>query len=245
MNDIVLSLEKVHLKFKLHKQRSKSLKDTFSTFLSRKKIKNSKEQFHALNNINFNLKKGERLGIVGANGSGKSSLLKIICKIYEPSSGSVKSNLKITPLLEAGAGFQPEFTGRENIYLNGAINGMSRNEIEENINEIISFSEVGDFIDIPVKNYSTGMYMKLAFSISTALNPELLIIDELFVGGDFKFLKKGKDRIHKLINKSKSMILVSHDHETLRTLCNKFIWIENGIIKKIGNEEVLDFYLLS
>ena len=243
MKNFLISLENVNLKFKLHSQKSSSLKEVFANSLKKKKPRIT--EFHALKNINLNIKSGERLGIVGRNGSGKSSLLKTICKIYEPTSGRIKRNIKITPLLEAGAGFQVEFTGRENIYLNGAINGMTKKEIEQNISEIIEFSEIGDFIDIPVKNYSTGMFMKLAFTIATSLNPEFLIIDELFNGGDFKFLKKGSERLNKLIEKSQSMILVSHDDKTLKELCNKFVWIDKGYIKKIGGDEVLNAYLQS
>ena len=244
MKKILISLENVNLKFRLHTQKSVSLKEVFANYLKKNKKPKIKE-FHALKNINLNIHTGERLGIVGRNGSGKSSLLKTICKIYEPTSGKIKRDIKITPLLEAGAGFQLEFTGRENIYLSGAINGMTKEEIDKNIFEIIEFSEIGEFIDIPVKNYSTGMYMKLAFTIATSLNPEFLIIDELFNGGDFKFLKKGSKRLNQLIEKSQSMILVSHDHKMLKKLCNKFLWIEKGYIKQIGGKEVVDSYLSS
>ena len=239
----IISCENVSLKFKLHKYKSKTFKESILQFLNNKRV-NDDEYFSALNNINFDLFEGDRIGIVGRNGSGKSTLLKTICRIYHPSEGRIVTRDKITPLLEAGAGFQPECTGRENIYLNGAINCYSKKMINEIFDEIVDFAEVRDFIDVPVKYYSTGMYMRLAFSLATALKPKILIIDELFVGGDYTFLEKGTSQLNNLINSSKAIILVSHDQSLLRRLCNRFLWIEKGTLISSGDSSILDEYLL-
>ncbi len=241
MKKPIISCRNVELKFKLYKYRSKTLKENLIRIL--KRSKSNEKYFRALKNINFDLYKGDRLGIIGRNGSGKSTLLKTICKIYCPSFGDIIVREKITPLLEAGAGFQPECTGRENIYLNGAINCFSRIQMNKIFDEIVDFAELREFIDVPVKYYSTGMYMRLAFSLATALKPKILIIDELFVGGDYTFLEKGKKQINNLVNSSKALILVSHDKSLLQSLCNKFMWLENGMILKYGDKEVLNEYL--
>lgn len=238
----IISCRNVSLKFEIHSFQSKTIKENLLALFNKKSgIQN--KYFSALKNINFEVFKGDRVGIVGKNGSGKSTLLKTISKIYVPSKGSIVSKCKITPLLEAGAGFNPECTGRENIYLHGAINRIAKKKISQKVDEIVEFAEVEKFIDVPVKYYSTGMYMRLAFSVATSLRPEILIIDELFAGGDYSFLKKGQERMISLINSSKAMLLVSHDQELLRNLCNRFIWIEDGYIKQNGSISVLDNYL--
>ena len=238
----IISCENVSLKFKLHKYKAKTLKESIIQLIRKNRVDDG-QYFSALKNINFHLYEGDRIGIIGKNGCGKSTLLKTICRIYYPSEGRIIIRDKITPLLEAGAGFQPECTGRENIYLNGAINCYSNKQINKIFDQIVDFAEVRKFIDVPVKYYSTGMYMRLAFSLATALKPKILIIDELFVGGDYTFLEKGKKQINNLINSSKAMILVSHDQNLLRTLCNRFLWIENGSIIRSGDSNVLDEYL--
>ena len=244
MNKIILSLENINLNLKVSSHKDSSLKELFSNLFN-SKIKKEVKDLHVLKDINLELSEGERLGIIGENGSGKSSLLKIISKVYEPSSGSIKCKLKVTPLLEAGTSFHPEYTGRENIFLNGAINGLSRKKIKNCLNEIIDFSGIKEFIDIPVKNYSTGMYTRLAFSAATAFSPELLIIDEIFVGGDYKFIEKAEIRLQNLVNNSNAMIVVSHNLELIKKICNRFIWIEKGLIKGNGDVSVLDQYLNS
>lgn len=241
MKNPILSVQNLNLKFRVYNYRNLSLKELASNLLNKRIDKGFKE-IHALKDINFDLYEGDRLGIVGKNGSGKSTLLKTICKIYQPSSGNILSNLKITPLLEAGAAFNPEFTGRENIFLNGAIYGISRKQIKRNIEKIIKFAELENFIDVPVKNYSTGMYTRLAFAAATAFDPEFLIMDEVFLGGDYKFLKKGQKRLNEFIDSAKGMILVSHDSNLLKNLCNRFIWIENGCLIDTGNYSVVEKY---
>ena len=244
MKTPLITCNNLNLRFKLHNFKAKTIKESIMD-LWKKGSKNKNEYFSALKNVNFDLFKGDRLAIVGKNGSGKSTLLKTICKIYTPSFGHVIRNAQITPLLEAGAGFNMECTGRENIFLHGAINSIPRYEIKEKLDEIIDFAEVRKFIDTPVKYYSTGMFMRLAFSAATAFQPEILIIDELFIGGDYVFMEKGKKRIFELVDLSKAMVLVSHDHELLKELCNKFLWIEDGYIKEIGGFSVLENYLHS
>ncbi|NHC08150.1 ABC transporter ATP-binding protein [Azonexus fungiphilus] len=173
--------------------------------------------------VSFSVENGERIGIIGRNGAGKSTLLGTIARIYQPLSGSVSIHGCVAPLLEIGAGFHPEFTGRENIYFNGAILGYSKMALKEIEAEIISFAELDEFIDSPVKYYSTGMHMRLAFSLATAIKPDILILDELFVGGDASFVEKGRKIMNDMLDKSNVMIMVSHDAEMLRSLCDRFI----------------------
>lgn len=218
-----------------------TLKEFFSG-LSRSRSGSTYTEFLALNNISFSVAQGERLGIVGKNGAGKSTLLKVISGIYRPTFGGVTVKGNIAPLLEIGAGFNPEFTGRENIYFNGAILGYSKRQISVIENEVISFANLEDFIDTPVKYYSTGMYMRLAFSLATTFHPDILVLDELFVGGDASFVQRGKERMNKMIDKSSVMILVSHDQSLLRSLCNRFIWLDHGKVIADGDISVLDGY---
>ena len=242
MSRPILFCENISLDFKVEKYKAQNLKDLIVNKFSQNRLKNSK-YFSALKVVNFEIFAGDRLAIIGDNGSGKSSLLKIICKIYTPTKGRVVTNEKLTPLIEAGAAFHPDCTGRENIYLFASINSFSRKEIDIIFNEIVDFAELRKFIDMPIKYYSTGMYMKLAFSLATALKPNILVIDELFSGGDHNFLKKGEKKIDEFIKSSKALILVSHQHKKLRKLCNKFIWLDKGEIKDIGDVKVLDRYL--
>jgi ABC-type polysaccharide/polyol phosphate transport system ATPase subunit len=189
------------------------------------------------------VKDGERLGIVGRNGAGKSTLLRTISRIYEPTMGHIDVHGRVAPLLDIGAGFHPEFTGRENIYFNGAFLGYSKEQLREIEKEVIAFAELEDFIDSPVKYYSTGMYMRLAFSLATTVHPDILILDELFVGGDASFVQRGKKRMNKMIDKSSVMILVSHDPSLLRSLCDRYIWLDHGKVIDDGDVKVLDAYV--
>jgi ABC-type polysaccharide/polyol phosphate transport system ATPase subunit len=195
--------------------------------------------------LSFSIRDGERVGIVGRNGAGKSTLLKTICRIYEPSAGKVTVHGRIAPLLEIGAGFHPEFTGRENIYFNGTILGYRKEQLRAIEQEIISFAELEEFIDTPVKYYSTGMYMRLAFSLATTVDPDVLVLDELFAGGDATFVKRGKERMYNMIDRARVMILVSHDQSLLRSLCERFIWLDHGKIVADGDVSVLDQYAAS
>jgi lipopolysaccharide transport system ATP-binding protein len=202
-----------------------------------------KKEFWALKNITLHVKRGKSLAIIGRNGSGKSTLLKIISKIIYPTDGSVQVNGKISSLLELGAGFKPDYTGRENVYLNGSILGLSKNEIDKKFDSIVEFSEIGDFVDQPVRNYSSGMYMRLAYSIAVSSNPDILLIDEILAVGDSKFKEKGLQRIIELKQGGTTIILVSHSEDMIKKVCDSVVWLENGKKKIEGNtQEVLKLY---
>lgn len=179
------------LKFRIYHDRSPSLKEYFANLLKPQR-QATRTDFWAVNNVSFEINAGDRVGIIGHNGAGKSSLLKTLCRVYEPSSGEVTVDGRIAPLLEIGAGFHPEFTGRENIYLNGAILGFDKLQLHAIEPEVIGFAELEEFIDTPVKYYSTGMYMRLAFSLATAMHPDILVLDEIFAGGDAAFMEKAR-----------------------------------------------------
>lgn len=204
-----------------------------------------KEEFWALKNISFSVEKGEVVGIVGRNGSGKSTLLRILGGISPPSSGEVSIRGKVSSLLEAGSGFHQELTGRENIFLNGIILGMPKKVIEEKYDEIVEFSGVKDFINVPVKFYSTGMYVRLAFSISVYLLPEILLLDEILAVGDAEFQRRSLEKIKRLVQRDNiTVLLVSHNMEYVREFCQKVIFLEKGEIKKIANaDSVINSYL--
>lgn len=238
-----ISIKNLTLNFRLYHDKGQSLKEFFAGILKRRG-KEKYTEFCALKDINLEIAHGDRLGIIGHNGAGKSTLLKAICGIYYAEGGSVDVNGRIAPLLEIGAGFNPELSGRENIYLNGAILGYSRAKLKEIEPEIIEFTGLSEFIDTPVKYYSTGMYMRLAFAIATAVNPDILILDELFAGGDAEFIDKALARMHDFIDQSSIMVFVSHQPDLLRKLCNRVIWIDHGNIVADGEpNEVINRYL--
>ncbi|WP_270468898.1 ABC transporter ATP-binding protein [Faecalibacillus faecis] len=197
-----------------------------------------------LNNINLDIKKGETVALIGTNGSGKSTLLKLMTKILYPNKGTLETHGKLTSLLELGAGFHPDFTGRENIYFNAAIFGLTRQEIDKRINEIIEFSELGDFIDNPVRTYSSGMYMRLAFSIAINVDAEILLIDEILAVGDQHFQDKCFAKLKEMKESEKTIVIVTHSLGQVRELCNRAIWIYNGEVRMDGTpNEVVDEYL--
>lgn len=238
-----IELNNVSVEFSLDATRVNSLKEWFAQIKKNLRSKN-KEKFHAVKDICLEIASGDRLGIVGNNGAGKSTLLKIICGVYKPTIGEVNSVGKIAPLLELGAGFHPDFTGRENIYLNGALMGISKKELKNLEDPIIDFSGIREFIDIPVKYYSTGMYLRLAFALATAKAAEILILDEMFAGGDVAFVERAREKMFGMIDQSNIMILVSHDHSLINDLCNRVIWMEHGRIIMDGEpSEVLSKYL--
>ena len=203
-----------------------------------------KEYRHILKNINLTIKKGETVALIGTNGSGKSTLLKLMTKIIYPTKGTIKTNGKLTSLLELGAGFHPDFTGRENIYFNASIFGLTAAEIDNRIGEIIKFSELEDFIDNPVRTYSSGQYMRLAFSIAINVDAEILLIDEILAVGDQHFQDKCFEKLKELRDSDKTIIIVSHSLDTLRNLCSRVIWIYEGQIRLDGKTNyVIDEYL--
>ncbi|KZX11462.1 ABC transporter ATP-binding protein [Methanobrevibacter curvatus] len=235
-----IEVRNVSMVFKLFSEKLDNIKE-----YAIKKIKGQakKQEFHALSDVSFLIEKGDRLGIIGLNGAGKSTLLKIISGVMKPTKGKIIVRGKITPLLELGAGFDPNYTGRENIFLNGSILGFSREFLESKFEEIVEYSDLGKFIEVPVKNYSSGMKAKLGFSISTVLNPEILILDEVLSVGDLKFKKKADARIRELFESGATIILVSHSIKQIKKLCNKCLWLDQGKLKMFGEtKEVCDTY---
>ena len=197
-----------------------------------------------LDNINVDIKKGETVALIGINGSGKSTLLKLMTKIIYPTKGTVQTNGKLTSLLELGAGFHPDFTGRENIYFNASIFGLTRKEIDKRMNDIIEFSELQEFIDNPVRTYSSGQYMRLAFSIAINVDAEILLIDEILAVGDQHFQDKCFAKLEELRDSDKTIVIVSHSLDALRRLCTRGIWIDEGKIQKDGDiNETIDTYI--
>ena len=194
------------------------------------------EEFWALKDINFEIQQGDRVGIIGRNGAGKSTLLKILSRITEPTTGKITMNGRVASLLEVGTGFHPELTGRENIYLNGAILGMSRIEIKKKFDEIVAFAEVEKFLDTPVKHYSSGMYVRLAFAVAAHLEPEILLVDEVLAVGDAQFQKKCLGKMEDVSKEGRTIIFVSHNMGAVKSICNKAIWIANGQLKQTGCE---------
>jgi lipopolysaccharide transport system ATP-binding protein len=193
--------------------------------------------FAALENVSFQVERGETFGIIGENGAGKSTLLKILAKTLTPSQGAVIMRGRVAALLELGAGFHPDFTGRENVYLNAALLGLSRKEIDKRFEEILSFSELGDFIDRPVRTYSTGMYVRLAFSIATAVDPDILVVDEALSVGDLHFQKKSINRLMNFRKLGKTMVFCSHNMYQVKSLCERAMWLKNGKVASIGDVE--------
>jgi lipopolysaccharide transport system ATP-binding protein len=191
-------------------------------------------RFFALRNINFEVKQGESWGIIGSNGSGKSTLLKLICNIITPHTGTVDINGSISPMLELGAGFDPELTAGENIYLEGALLGHSRAFMKEHYDEIVEFSELADFLNMPIKNYSSGMQARMAFAIATVVRPEILVVDEVLAVGDAAFQRKCETRIHEMLKSSTTLLFVSPDSSTVERLCEKALWLRKGEVAMSG-----------
>jgi ABC-type polysaccharide/polyol phosphate transport system ATPase subunit len=220
------------------------LKEAVLGLLSRKKDQNAVIEFEALKNINLSIRGGDRLGIIGLNGAGKSTLLKMIVGIYPPHRGHVQVSGKISPLIELGTGFDFELSGRENIYLNGALLGRSYKQMRALEGQIIEFSELGDKIDLPLKYYSSGMHGRLAFSIGTLVEPEILLVDEIFSTGDVHFVEKASGRMRDLFNSSQIVVLVSHNLDQIEELCNKAIVLHEGnIVGQGAPQEMIAFYL--
>lgn len=209
-------------------------------------ISGKTEEFWALSGVSFTVRKGERIGIIGKNGSGKTTLLKILSRITEPSTGTININGRAASLLEIGTGFHPELTGRENIYLNGAILGMTRKEINKKFDEIVLFSEIEKFLDTPVKRYSSGMYLRLAFSVAAHLDPEIMLIDEVLAVGDAGFQKKCLGKMEENSSEGRTILFVSHNMTAISQICERVIWLQNGKIAGIGpTNDIINKYLNS
>lgn len=234
MDKAVIKVKNVGMEFNLSQEKIDNLKEYFIKLLKRELLF---QEFWALKDISFEVKKGDRVGIIGLNGAGKSTLLKIISGIMKPTEGAVEINGKIVPLLELGAGFDKNYTGRENIFLNGAMLGYTKEFLEEKFDEIVEFSEIGKFIDVPIKNYSSGMKARLGFSIATMVEPEILVVDEVLSVGDAKFRKKSEERIMSLFNKGITVLFVSHSIHQVKRLCNKAIWLEKGEVVMQGDAD--------
>ena len=238
-NDIAIKVDNVTKKFKLYYDKPSTLKERL-VFWNHKKA----DEHVVLDNVNLEIKKGETVALIGVNGSGKSTLLKLMTKIIYPNKGKIETYGKLTSLLELGAGFHPDFSGRENIYFNASIFGLTKKEIDARLNDIIEFSELGEFIDSPVRTYSSGMYMRLAFSVAINVDAEILLIDEILGVGDQHFQEKCFAKLEELRDSDKTVVIVSHSLDSLKKLCNRAVWICDGHIKLDGNtEEVFSKYL--
>lgn len=239
MNDqIAISINHVTKAFKIFHDKPLTLKEKLLRLRS-----NEFSMFNAVNDVTFDIKKGETLALIGHNGCGKSTLLKLITKILYPDQGEIKVNGRISSLIELGAGFHPDFTGRENIYTNASIFGLSRKEINEKLDEIIQFSELGEFIDNPVRTYSSGMYMRLAFSVAINVDPEILLIDEILSVGDANFQKKCFDKIKSFKQSGATIVIVTHDLGTIEKICDRAIWLDKGgIIEQGEPDRIVNLY---
>jgi ABC-type polysaccharide/polyol phosphate transport system ATPase subunit len=234
--------DNVFLRYLLTRQKPRSLQEFFIRLF--KGRLSEREAFWALKGVSFELERGDSLGLIGPNGAGKSTLLKVIAGVFTPAKGDIHVIGKVAPMIELGAGFDIELTGRENIYLNASILGLRKAEIDHRFEGIVAFSELGDFISAPLKTYSSGMVARLAFSIATEIEPEILLVDEVLSVGDEKFRTKCIDRIDRFLEKGVTLIYVSHDMNQVRKLCRRTLWLDRGRLQQIGpTDEVVDAYI--
>ena len=241
-NNSIIRVENVSMRFRMANDRVTSIKEMVTKMLKRQV---EYKDFWALKNVSFDVKRGEVIGLIGRNGAGKSTILKIISGILKPTEGSDYRGGGIVPMLELGSGFDYDLTGKENIYLNGAVLGYSKEFLESRYNDILEFSELGEFINTPIRNYSSGMLMRLAFSIATVVNPEILIVDEILSVGDENFQKKSHARMMELMAGGTTVLYVSHNLDQIREMCNRVVWLENHTVKMFGDvKEVCDAYRL-
>ena len=238
----MIRIKNVTMKFNMDIEKDFSMKQAFINFFTKKKKKKT-EYFWALKNVTFSVNKGDVVGLIGSNGAGKSTLLKVVSGVMKPTSGKVEVDGIISPMIELGAGFDQNLTARENIYLNGAILGYSKKFLDSKFDEIVEFSELKDFLDVPVKNFSSGMTAKLAFSIATIVDPEILIVDEILSVGDLRFQEKSKNKMMEMIKGGTTVLYVSHSLESIKDLCNKVVWLDHGQVVKMGDtKEICDEY---
>ena len=239
-NQEVIRVDHVSMRFSLASERVDNFKEYVIKTIKRQL---SYGEFWALKDVSFELKKGDALGLIGLNGSGKSTMLKTIAGVLKPTKGTVAVNGSIAPLIELGAGFDMDLTARENVFLNGALLGYSRKEMEAYYDDIVEFSELHDFMDVPVKNFSSGMVSRLAFAIATIGTPDILIVDEVLSVGDFRFQEKCEKRIKKMMGKDTTILFVSHNINQVENLCNKIVWLEKGVVKAFGDaKEIAEEY---
>ncbi|MDD7770541.1 ABC transporter ATP-binding protein [Suipraeoptans intestinalis] len=230
-NQEIVCVDHVSMKFSLASERVDSFKEYVIKTIKRQL---SYDEFWALKDVSFSVNKGDAVGLVGLNGSGKSTMLKVIAGVLKPTKGSVKVNGVVAPLIELGAGFDMDLTAAENVFLNGALLGYSRQEMEKCYDDIVNFSELHDFMNTPVKNFSSGMVSRLGFSIATIGTPDILIVDEVLSVGDFHFQIKCQNRIKEMLNRGTTLLFVSHSIEQVEALCNKIVWLEKGNLKMFG-----------
>jgi lipopolysaccharide transport system ATP-binding protein len=253
MNEPIIQVSNLGKRYKL-KSSDSSKEDTLSGLIStkakstfskgKKKAQTLSQEFWALKNVSFNVHKGDRIGIIGHNGAGKSTLLKIFSKITAPTEGSIRIQGRVSSLLEVGTGFHPELTGRENIYLNGAILGMTRAEINQKFNDIVEFSEIEQFLDTPVKRYSSGMYVRLAFAVAAHLDPDILVVDEVLAVGDMKFQQKCLGKMSEVSGEGRTVLYVSHSMNTIQQLCNRAIVMDHGTVIFDGDvDDAIKIYM--
>jgi ABC-type polysaccharide/polyol phosphate transport system ATPase subunit len=232
----MVEVDNVSMMFNVHSERIDNIKEYIIRLLKKELFF---KEFWALRNISFQIDKGDSLGIIGLNGSGKSTLLKVVAGILKPTLGEVVSHGNVAPLIELGAGFDADLSARENIFLNGAILGYSREYMEEKFEEIVSFAELEEFIDVPIKNYSSGMTARLGFAIATMNVPDILIVDEVLSVGDHKFQEKSFARMKTILDSGTTLLFVSHSIEQVKKMCNKALWLENGQMKMFGDTNIV------
>lgn len=240
-SNIMIDVKDVSMKFNLGIEKGFSIKQWFVDIGKHKNKVNN--DFWALKNINFSINKGEVIGFIGSNGAGKSTLLKVVAGVMKPTIGKVNVYGNICPMIELGAGFDYQLTAKENIYLNGAVLGYSKELIDKKFNEIVDFSELKDFLDVPVQNFSSGMVARLAFSIATIVNPEILIVDEILSVGDIAFQAKSEAKMLEMIGGGTTVLFVSHSVEQIKKMCDRVIWLDHGKIVKMGGKEICDEYI--
>jgi ABC-2 type transport system ATP-binding protein/lipopolysaccharide transport system ATP-binding protein len=240
MAEKMIEVKNVSMKFRMSDEPINSLKEIFTTALTGKLKYN---EFLALDDVSFDLEKGKTLGLIGKNGAGKSTTLKLISGILKPTSGNIIVRGNVVPMLELGAGFDLELTGRENIYLNGAILGYSKDYLQSKFDEIVEFAEIGEFIDMPIRNYSSGMMARLAFSIASVVQPEILIVDEILAVGDVAFQEKSFNRMKELMSGGATVLFVSHDLDKIEEMCDEVIWLDKGkVVMKGKTRKVCEAY---
>ena len=244
--EIMIKVNNVSMRFNLGIEKGFSLKQGFIDLFNKEKRKKNKiknNNFWALKDVNFEINRGEVVGFIGSNGAGKSTLLKVVAGVMKPTKGNVDVYGNICPMIELGAGFDTQLTARENIYLNGAVMGYSKELIDSKFDEIVEFSELKDFLDVPVQNFSSGMVARLAFSIATIVDPEILIVDEILSVGDIAFQAKSEAKMMQMIGGGTTVLFVSHSVEQIKKMCDRVVWIEHGVVQKIGGKNVCDEYI--
>ncbi|MCF2669419.1 ABC transporter ATP-binding protein [Faecalicatena contorta] len=242
-NQEIITVDHVSMRFSLASEKIDSFKEYVIKSIKRQL---SYDEFWALKDVSFSINRGDALGLIGLNGSGKSTMLKVIAGVLKPTKGTVTVRGSVAPLIELGAGFDMDLTATENVYLNGALLGYSRQEMEKHYNNIVEFSELHDFMNVPVKNFSSGMISRLGFAIATIGTPDILIVDEVLSVGDFHFQEKCQNRIKNMLDKGTTLLFVSHSISQVESLCNKIVWLEKGNVKMFGDaKEIAEIYSAS